>query len=424
MNRASPKQWGATILNMTKSGIREEEIHWSGVLDWLEEQTCPLSKTEVLEHVCFDRVKIRVVAELNRLSPHLDFYECDQPVDEKKNKWVNNVVSARVRYYERTFQYKVVRVKRDSLFGDYGYWLLLGPNGKVILPVQVTHMLASDGWATQEAAMDVANQDVRTRYGHLEWYTAAKTWRYETFRGGEKYREWLLTVPNFPESYYSEHFNTRNIVAHVRSDERKDVFGRRILFLQEIQSDWHQKGRRCGYSHLEKDSKIPYGPFADSWHELAIKTMLYMAAMSGVDGIAWTTGAQQVERWKHYYVNNDTKALTGLSTFYDKKLPKFIRQFTKRFHVSLSETSFKTREQQYYASRVDTGWVLMDEQSDGPISEPFQSRKVVEDLACRKNTVTYAKAPLLIIPDAMKAHIKRCGVPLFGYICTTTPNQA
>jgi len=413
MNKAAPKQWKATIRNMTKSGIREEEILWSGISEWLETQSSAIKKNDVLEHIHFKQLKIRIVKELSRLSPHLDFIECSQPVDRKKNKWVNCVVSAEVWYYERTFQYSIVRVRRDSLFGDYGYWLLLGPNGKVILPEKVTHMLASDGWLTAEAAMDVANQDVCKRYGHLDWFTAARIWRYENWHGGENYCEWLLTIPNFPANYYSEHFNTRNIVVHVRSDERKDMFGRRILFLQEIQSDWHQKGRLQGYSDVCEDSDIPYGPFSDSWHELAIKAMLYIVSKSGIDGIAWTTGAHQVERWKHYY-RHDPSKLDGLALFYDRKIPKFICQFTKQFDVKPGETSFETKENNFYASRKDEGWVLMADNSNEPMSEPFQSRKVVEDLASRKNITTYVKAPVLLLTDSLKAYIKQHGVPLFG----------
>jgi len=153
MNKAAPQQWINTIHNLAKSGIREEEIQWSGVSDWLESQSGPLNKTDVLDHICFDHLKIRIVKELNKLSPHLDFIECNRSVDMQKNKWANAVVSADVWYYERTFQYSIVRVRRNSLFGDYGYWMLLGPNGKVILPGKVTDMLASDGWPTPEAAI-------------------------------------------------------------------------------------------------------------------------------------------------------------------------------------------------------------------------------------------------------------------------------
>src|SRR5690606_35665961 len=43
------------------------------------------------------------------------------------------------------------------------------------------------------------------------------------------------------------HFDQPNILAHVRFNERVDADGKRELFLEEVQSDWHQDGRKHGY---------------------------------------------------------------------------------------------------------------------------------------------------------------------------------
>ena len=48
--------------------------------------------------------------------------------------------------------------------------------------------------------------------------------------------------------FVSGHFDEPNILAHVRVDDRKGPNGEKILFAQEIQSDWHQKGRKEGYA--------------------------------------------------------------------------------------------------------------------------------------------------------------------------------
>lgn len=67
--------------------------------------------------------------------------------------------------------------------------------------------------------------------------------------GGENYREYLITLPNVPGEFtYSTHWDSKkNIVAHVRATERVDAEGKRTLFIEEMQSDWHQKGRELGY---------------------------------------------------------------------------------------------------------------------------------------------------------------------------------
>lgn len=44
-------------------------------------------------------------------------------------------------------------------------------------------------------------------------------------------------------------------------------------------------------------NRVPDAPFDKNWHELAMKRMLRYAAENGFDKVAWTTGAQQAERY-------------------------------------------------------------------------------------------------------------------------------
>lgn len=69
-----------------------------------------------------------------------------------------------------------------------------------------------------------------------------------TVPGAENYREILLTLPNVPGKFVkSSHFNTPNSVVHTRVSDRVDSQGNKILYIEEMQSDWHQTGRREGY---------------------------------------------------------------------------------------------------------------------------------------------------------------------------------
>ena len=54
--------------------------------------------------------------------------------------------------------------------------------------------------------------------------------------------------------FRSGHFSELNVVAHVRFNERTDANGKRTLFIEEIQSDWAQKGREQGFE-TEYDRK-------------------------------------------------------------------------------------------------------------------------------------------------------------------------
>lgn len=91
--------------------------------------------------------------------------------------------------------------------------------------------------------------------------------------GGENYREMLLTLPVSDKlsatkeisdnvggtvrtgtGFRSGHFDEPNILAHVRFNDRTDAEGNKILFLEEVQSDWHQKGREKGYAGSNADN--------------------------------------------------------------------------------------------------------------------------------------------------------------------------
>jgi hypothetical protein len=47
--------------------------------------------------------------------------------------------------------------------------------------------------------------------------------------------------------YRSSHYDEPNVLAHLRFNERTDADGKRVMFIEEIQSDWHQAGREKGY---------------------------------------------------------------------------------------------------------------------------------------------------------------------------------
>jgi hypothetical protein len=135
------------------------------------------------------------------------------------------------------------------------------------------------------------------------------------------------------ELFRSSHFDTPNILAHVRFNERTDAEGKRVLFVEEFQSDWAQQGRTKGFSgavnafRARMEGKYgadwvpkmteaemneytdlrngpsdgpPAAPFVtktDSRLQLAVKRMVAYAAENGFERIAWTRGEQQVERY-------------------------------------------------------------------------------------------------------------------------------
>lgn len=47
--------------------------------------------------------------------------------------------------------------------------------------------------------------------------------------------------------FKSSHFDEKNILVHIRADIRTDAKGNKIYFIEEVQSDWGQEGKRKGF---------------------------------------------------------------------------------------------------------------------------------------------------------------------------------
>ncbi|TLS99916.1 hypothetical protein [Aliarcobacter cibarius] len=106
---------------------------------------------------------------------------------------------------------------------------------------------------------------------------------------GAKSKKQLLS--EISSGYKSNHWDESNIVVFTRVDDRT-IENKKTLFLEELQSDWHQDGRKKGYG-----KRIPDAPFKKNWSELGIKRMIQEAVENDYDKLAWTTGKQQADRY-------------------------------------------------------------------------------------------------------------------------------
>lgn len=173
--------------------------------------------------------------------------------------------------------------------------------------------------------------------------------------GGENYKELLITLPAkrqwingspvtdedlstqhgrdaadrtasyVGDTFKSSHFDQPNILAHIRMNERTDADGKRVLFIEEIQSDWGQTAKKNGLKLTEAEGilantpaktaaeyaiqqdlihrgavGVPSAPFVTdtkAWTGLALKRAIAYAVDNGFDKIAWTNGDQQADRY-------------------------------------------------------------------------------------------------------------------------------
>lgn len=199
--------------------------------------------------------------------------------------------------------------------------------------------------------------------------------------GGTNYREVLLRVPEMDPltpaaqaaeqrgvivertgrgaSFRSSHWEEPNVLAHIRMNDRVGPAGEKVLHVEEIQSDWHQKGRKEGYAspagslaqkelratmspdggywevrtaegnefvsnvygtqfmdevsairearrriieepaRVSQGPTVPNAPFKETpeWMGLAMKRVLDEAVAGGYDAVSWTPGVKQANRY-------------------------------------------------------------------------------------------------------------------------------
>ena len=103
--------------------------------------------------------------------------------------------------------------------------------------------------------------------------------------------------------------NAEGVLAHARVQDFDTADGK-MLFVEEIQSDWHNEGHSKGYvsdgKKLDTDIQddiapvaeaVPDAPFKDTYHEFVLKRLIREAAENGYDSIGWTTADIQSQRW-------------------------------------------------------------------------------------------------------------------------------
>lgn len=301
--------------------LPQEERKWSGIDDFLKDNPKP-SKADLLDFLRANQLDIK---ELNKGG----FGQLDEPT-------LSRIKPLEERLKTLGFTPNEVQsVMMDVLTGQKPSFDKARNDGKFM-----------------SAARDLINERAKITKNQPKFEE-------HTLPGGENYREMLFHLPGkkvpvgggkFEEefnrdgkAFRSTHWAEPNILAHTRVDDRMDADGKKVLFVEEIQSDWHQKGRKEGYQAKElpgnyrlkemkqlvggsvwdvydekgntittqkteaqakekalqkiNNSSVPDAPFKKTWHEFVLKRLIREAAEKGYDKIAWTTGEQQVERY-------------------------------------------------------------------------------------------------------------------------------
>jgi len=236
-------------------GVKAEELEYLGLIEWLEGEEGEVSKEQVLEFVKKGGVQLEEVqkggpfsktpAEWRRYfveNGYMDEAESSAMTDEEILQMVED------EYDRGNAEDVTAKYEKYTLPGGENYREVL-----LTLPTETEKHIAS--WSVYlpdgTGLMGTVNEKkARAKAEEVGGYVKPI------------YQERPVEKE---KAYKSGHYDEPNILAHFRLNDRIDLEGRRTLFIEEIQSDWHQEGRKKGYREdpvTAKDISVTEIPFS------------------------------------------------------------------------------------------------------------------------------------------------------------------
>lgn len=358
--KASVQKWKDIV------GVKSDEAVFSGLADWLGgmKPDRQLSKEEVNKFIKDNRIEINEVVKgkgvkmsqsqiddvYNGVRDQLSNMDMIDDVDGDRNNpldvWYNNPTDEN---YDALGEFTEERGVDLNFIADAEndgtkfsqYQLPGGENYKevlITLPRNEDKAIeeynkAKDQFDEFQRNIDMPTDADKLRYGVL--FRKIKELENKLPKDTliQQGRAYQGTQP-----FRADHFDEANIITHLRMNTRTDTDGKKVLFLEEVQSDWGQKGKREGFNipplsakeesrywelvklddisadeilelktltnkrakQIENKNGIPTAPYVtntNAWVKLGLKVALKEAVKQGADRIAWTTGEQQIERY-------------------------------------------------------------------------------------------------------------------------------
>lgn len=243
--------------NAGKLGVKKEEIEWSGITDYLAMRGKErVSKDEIRQFLSENGVQIKDVVlggskSIDTLVDERVEAELASIADDADSEYWTELIAD-----QASKEGKEVRGLNSDERGDILDRAM--PRGERIESVRSDLEQNIRGAARDEIdGTTTINDNGRPKFDKY------------TLPGGENYKELLITLPtevrvsenaSWDElrsaqakadanerrfgNFRSSHFDQPNILAHIRMNERTDADGKRVLFIEEIQSDFGQSFKK------------------------------------------------------------------------------------------------------------------------------------------------------------------------------------
>lgn len=419
LQRATATQWRNTIRNMQQHGVREEEILWSGLHDYLTSQSsnARLTKQQILDNLNLSSIRLDLnieqiwgangglsFQEVAKRMPHQAVYRAALKLD--------NTCHCVLRYVDRCYNYRVGVVKtlhNGHRMALNKYWFALDPYGRAITNPDARKNKTRLFFASSIDAKIAADQHAREHLGMRSGASNYTHFDHLTLYGGHDYREWLVSLPDFQRIFFGAHFYDHNVLLHIRTTARTDNAGRKLLFIEEVQSDWHQSGKRYGYNNTYW-GQVANAPFKQDWPALAIKLMLIHASQNGFDGIAWPRGDIQERRYG--------QQLHSIKQHYDREIPKALNRLGRPFNCQVETTEINTRDPWLNLERTQNKWRVADGNGKFKTRAKYNNREEAMAVIARHCREIDLTVPVFFICETLRQQIATKGLPLFGETVT------
>lgn len=344
---------GPQVLQMLRNnGVKEDELEATGLADLLSEDR-KFPPEEVKEFAEANPIQIEEIS--TGANPPTRWKPEDIWVRRVGDAWIGRAPDLSERVLrsdvpeERAKDELAQLLSRDyETVGKTKYGQYTEPGGENYREILMKFPSGAKGPA--QAAYDEFVRKMQRKYFN------EGQWAQKISNSEEAERQRLsAAVRNEREgetAYRSPHWNEPNVLVHFRVNDRTLPNGKKVLHVEEVQSDWHQKGRKLGYAHMrvpaeakrydgywevfDQDGKfitnvqdwqhpdvktagealqvarqrletepervrsteaVPDAPFKKTWHELALRRILKYAVDHGYEGVSWTPGDKQAGRY-------------------------------------------------------------------------------------------------------------------------------
>jgi len=223
--KMSGSKWKSQLLSR---GANSDEMKWTTLLNYLEDnKDKSVSKNDIRQYLKDNRIQVVEVVKDGGIS--------EEEIDTLLNDEVGQDMT---RDEARAFLENDER-QDDTKFSQYQL------EGEKENYKEVLVTLPSNPKYQKELNRLSKKYNVEPNYVSLRGSQAT-----------DSELEVLRSLNSNKETFKSSHFDEPNILVHLRMNTRTDAEGNKVLFLEEVQSDWGQKGKKEGFETPEKKDKL------------------------------------------------------------------------------------------------------------------------------------------------------------------------